>query len=590
MTENEKPGIEFTEFTPEMLQELSRSLQHITKRLRYYAFLFRDKIEVAFARAARQIKKSLKEAFTVSSLWEAAQREPVFGQELGEALYRLQKDFDGLRLAAIRAAAPFASLFVPVVRQAVQALSSLGMTIHSVFSRLFGTGERLGSLSQGLSGTAAAAKALRRSLAGFDQLNRLNGKTGWGGAQVDPLAVAAPWQALADKLLSLLKPLTEIDLSPLHTALDKLRSALEPLTKALFSGLEWGWKHIFLPLAQWTSEELLPKFLEALTAALGSLERLITQLKPAFTWLWESCLQPLAQWAGGQVIGYLQKFTDYLNGVGAWVEEHQHPVDAFIDSMGLAENKLGLLNHRMSLYTQAGSAMTAVTSAFGSAAQALGGPLSSTATAVDGVRGVMQTLADQMTGAEGVSGSLWSALQSDWGGAWSWFDSNLMDPMSKGVRGTLNDIIRFINGVIEAAGKAVNTVIDLLNSLNYDIPAWVPVFGGKKFGFELTPVTVPQIPYLAQGAVLPANKPFMAVVGDQRHGTNIEAPLATIEAAVGNVLSARLQGVEAGFRAVTSRQEQLLSALLSLDLSEAALAGAVDRHHRKMLVVTGGQL
>jgi len=41
---------------------------------------------------------------------------------------------------------------------------------------------------------------------------------------------------------------------------------------------------------------------------------------------------------------------------------------------------------------------------------------------------------------------------------------------------------------------------------------------------------------LAKGAVLEPNKPFLAVVGDQKKGTNIEAPLATIEQAVSNVL------------------------------------------------------
>ena len=33
---------------------------------------------------------------------------------------------------------------------------------------------------------------------------------------------------------------------------------------------------------------------------------------------------------------------------------------------------------------------------------------------------------------------------------------------------------------------------------------------------------------MAQGAVLPPNKPFLALVGDQKNGTNIEAPLQTI--------------------------------------------------------------
>lgn len=45
------------------------------------------------------------------------------------------------------------------------------------------------------------------------------------------------------------------------------------------------------------------------------------------------------------------------------------------------------------------------------------------------------------------------------------------------------------------------------------------------------------VPKLATGAVIPANREFLAVLGDQRSGTNVEAPLATIEQAVANVLS-----------------------------------------------------
>ena len=50
------------------------------------------------------------------------------------------------------------------------------------------------------------------------------------------------------------------------------------------------------------------------------------------------------------------------------------------------------------------------------------------------------------------------------------------------------------------------------------------------------------IPKLAQGAVLPANKPFLAMVGDQKHGTNVEAPLATIQEALANVLAQQGMG------------------------------------------------
>lgn len=45
------------------------------------------------------------------------------------------------------------------------------------------------------------------------------------------------------------------------------------------------------------------------------------------------------------------------------------------------------------------------------------------------------------------------------------------------------------------------------------------------------------IPKLATGAVIPANKEFLTVLGDQKHGTNIEAPIGMIEEAVINAMA-----------------------------------------------------
>ena len=44
------------------------------------------------------------------------------------------------------------------------------------------------------------------------------------------------------------------------------------------------------------------------------------------------------------------------------------------------------------------------------------------------------------------------------------------------------------------------------------------------------------MPALADGAVLEPNRPFLAVVGDQQQGTNVEAPLDTIKQAVAEVI------------------------------------------------------
>lgn len=46
-----------------------------------------------------------------------------------------------------------------------------------------------------------------------------------------------------------------------------------------------------------------------------------------------------------------------------------------------------------------------------------------------------------------------------------------------------------------------------------------------------------EIPALASGAVIPPNRKFLAVLGDQKSGTNVEAPLSTIKQAVMEALA-----------------------------------------------------
>lgn len=86
------------------------------------------------------------------------------------------------------------------------------------------------------------------------------------------------------------------------------------------------------------------------------------------------------------------------------------------------------------------------------------------------------------------------------------------------VKAPLNGIISLLNGII----GGVNYLINGLNKFSVDIPDWVPVVGGKKFGFHIP--NIGKIPMLAEGAVIPPNKKFAAVLGDQRNGTNLEAP------------------------------------------------------------------
>ena len=90
----------------------------------------------------------------------------------------------------------------------------------------------------------------------------------------------------------------------------------------------------------------------------------------------------------------------------------------------------------------------------------------------------------------------------------------------------INAIIGILNGLIDS----INWVIEKVNGISFTNP-----FTGNTVGFNFP--SIGKIPYLAQGAVIPPNREFMAVLGDQSSGTNIEAPLETIKQALSEVMT-----------------------------------------------------
>lgn len=105
-----------------------------------------------------------------------------------------------------------------------------------------------------------------------------------------------------------------------------------------------------------------------------------------------------------------------------------------------------------------------------------------------------------------------------------------LDLAKKCGNGLIGGFESAINSIIGMFEKMMNWIVDGINEISFDVPDWVPIIGGKTFGFNLQQVKFNRvsIPRLAQGAVIPPNREFLAVLGDQKHGTNIEAPLQTI--------------------------------------------------------------
>ena len=155
--------------------------------------------------------------------------------------------------------------------------------------------------------------------------------------------------------------------------------------------------------------------------------------------------------------------------------------------------------------------------------------LGTIAKVADGIAGVLRGLCEFVSG----------VFTGDWDRAWRGLSDifeSVWDTMVGVAKQGVNGIIDLVNAMLRALTGGMNAVIDRLNGIGVEIPSWVPDYGGQRFGVNLPRVPEYQIPRLAKGAVLPANRPFLAVVGDQRRGTNVEAPLETIRQAVADVL------------------------------------------------------
>lgn len=132
----------------------------------------------------------------------------------------------------------------------------------------------------------------------------------------------------------------------------------------------------------------------------------------------------------------------------------------------------------------------------------------------------------------GVINILLGIAQGDWQRVWDGF-AEVIDGVAGVIKGIINAIIGAVEGMANAVVAAINTMIRAINTINFTVPNWIPGVGGNSVGFNIPEVNKVSIPRLADGAVIRGGDPFMAVLGDQRHGqTNIEAPLATIRQAV----------------------------------------------------------
>lgn len=103
----------------------------------------------------------------------------------------------------------------------------------------------------------------------------------------------------------------------------------------------------------------------------------------------------------------------------------------------------------------------------------------------------------------GISTAL-NTIKTIWNNIWTSLKTtvtNIFNGIWKTIKGVINSILGGIEGMANGVIKGINKVIGAMNGLKFDVPDWVPVMGGKTFGFDIKELSEVKIPRLANGGI-----------------------------------------------------------------------------------------
>lgn len=164
------------------------------------------------------------------------------------------------------------------------------------------------------------------------------------------------------------------------------------------------------------------------------------------------------------------------------------------------------------------------------------------------VKTIIKVICDKidmaLTALKGIIDFLTSVFKGDWEGAWNAIKQiffGVFDSLHKKAADVLNGIKELVGNVVQGVKDLVGGLGDLGGAIaNKVSSAWNAVTSGSPAQQSMeAPLASLPVPALARGAVIPPNHRFLAMLGDQTNGTNVEAPLETIQEALAEVLAAQ---------------------------------------------------
>ena len=458
-----------------------------------------DKASQGMEAFTKRVKMLAKRAlvFTIIARALAAIRDWLAGVVAvnGEARDAIAQ----LKGALLTMVQPLVQIIIPAFTALVKVLTAVVSVIANVVSALFGTtaaesanaAKSLNDQKNAYKGVGSAAKSASKQLASFDEINKLSGESSGGSSA---------------------------DIAPDFSFMDSISDRLKNIAKDVAL--------IGAGFALWKISEKLPGMLgdigtkvAGIAIAIGGLLLLFDGLKDA----WENGvdwgnLTEILVGAAAAAFGLYTAFGKVGAGIALVISGAAMIVTAFKD---IISNGANLKN---TLLLIAGIVATGLGFFFltGSVIPLVIAGIAAVVVAVLGLTGNLEEFCQNFK--ENILGGLidfiTGVFTGDWTKAW--------EGIKKVFKGIWNGIVMILESAVNLIIKGVNWLIGKLNSLleNSLLAKGLDLIGIEFRGIPQIPEV--HIPRLAQGAVIPPNREFMAVLGDQKSGTNIETPLATM--------------------------------------------------------------
>ena len=335
--------------------------------------------------------------------------------------------------------------------------------------------------------------------------------------------------ALPEIMMALIEALPEIIESVCTTLIENLPVLVEGVV-TLVTGLVEQLPTILITLIQYIPQ-LISDVCEALITnlpqlILGILEGLAQIFIELAAWSNDLYLQ-LGEWLAGIFADIGQWFLDVISGIGEWFAGIWQSIVDWFTSMnesqtefllGIWETVSGwfsdLISNIVEWFT---NIKDNIVNAFNTVKEKIVSIWTTIKTWLTNlISNIVTSIKDKFTNIKNTIVSVFTTVKtkitSIWNAIWTTI-KNVINKILAGVESWINGIISGINKLLSAINKMVNAVGSAINKL----------FGTSIGEINLQISTV-SLPRLAEGAVIEPNSEFLAVLGDQTSGRNIETP------------------------------------------------------------------